>query len=811
MAGSLLRLNAAVLLMAVAAACAEQHRVEVPERWQFRLDPGGVGLRERWHFEEWPEDTPMIRIGQWWEPQGHAYDGYAWYRTEIHLPEELRARPVAVRFGAVDEDAWVYWNGRLAGHHRGWQSAFEVEVTQWVDFGMPNSLVVRVLDTLMMGGIYKPVSVVSPTRGEEPDFVKRLRTEGVRIAHLSGRGGTVPPMAEAGCNVMMHNTWALQKVAKSTPADAEQIVRADDLAGLQGRVTAAASECRKVGAVSLCSFYGLSGNEAQFLNQHRYRKFVDAVGTEGTVSPCPLSRRYWFGLLLPQFRLQAQALKEASLPGGVIVDLEFYAGGDIYPWWGSRDLCYCDSCWELFCTGTGQPETSYQLTAEERGTWINRQELSDDYHGVLGQHLAMMMRDVADECRGIHPNFLMGFYFYTPHWISDAILRGWSTPELPALAMSEAEYYSGFNRHSEEKIVHLRERGINALYIGGVMQGRCMPRLYAAMADELARRADGYWLYYAAMFFEPGAIKNLKQPEKGNEYSLAAPPEEYLNGLRQGNDGLDEGRSVVADFPKQIDLTAQLREVESAHVPARRPVAVANAGFEKAFTRDTGWASAYPLPRRDKRNPRAGRYSARFDPPEGHGKGLVNLTQPVKFEGDTDYIIQLWARTSGPVDGQGMGLLLLPSGQAATYGHYAKLPGSKWTRLSMRLRTKPDSTEGVLNIHAASPRATIWIDDVEVLPVRSVAWETDPIELPGGTPLGRLLWETDLDESDLRVSVHDASNDERLQYGSVSGMFLSRLDNWPHREFVFRVRYEGAGEPPAAPVAKLWLEAGEQQ
>lgn len=795
------------LLTASAAPPAWEKVVDVPEVWRFRLDPRDVGVRERWQSSKWLETATRIKVGQWWEPQGHAYDGYAWYRVQVDIPQAFQRRRIVVRFGAVDEDAWVYWNGRLSGSHSGWNQAFEVDVSQWVKCGERNTLVVRVLDTMMMGGIWQPVTIVSPKAQREPAFVARLRKEGVRLAHLSGRAGSVEGMAEVGCNVAMHNTWALTNVEKTTPADSEEIVRESDLEPLAAKLEYSAPVCKKSNQIALCAIYGLSRNQARILKQHKYRLFVDAAGTRGEIAPCPLSRRYWFGLLLPQLRIQARVLKAEGISGGAVLDLEFYGARDLYPGWWKRDLCYCDNCWDSFRADTPQDEDVSNVPVEQRGTWVHAHGIRDDYHGLLARRLEALMRELAGKCRDIHPDFLLGLYPYVAHWANDAILRGWSTPELPSLAMSEWEYSDGFGAQSEENTVHLNERGINALYIGGLIQGRCLPQLYAAKAEELASRADGYWLYYAAMFFDAGAIRKLKPPDQGNEYSLAAPPREYLDALAAANARLDKERGVHGTFPRLMDLTKRLKEAGDPSTSSAKPVSIANPGFESALAQGGGWTSAYGLPERDQ-IAHSGKWSAKLEPKTHAAQGFLNVVQPVEFDGDADYVIQLWARTKGPVDGWGMGLLILPSRINRTFGHYVPLPADSqdWTLLRQRLHTLKVTKHGLLNIHIASPRATVWIDDVAILPAGGAVWETGPIDIPAESRLGRLRWTTDLAEQALLLSVHDAASGELLHRSRRSGIHLSRLDLWPRQEFLFRATYDGTADRRDCPVSRLWLE-----
>ena len=71
---------------------------------------------------------------------------------------------VQLDFQAVDESTWVWINGEYAGEHDlgpdGWQKPFRIDATGQLNWGGRNQLTVRVLNTAMAGGIWKPVSVV---------------------------------------------------------------------------------------------------------------------------------------------------------------------------------------------------------------------------------------------------------------------------------------------------------------------------------------------------------------------------------------------------------------------------------------------------------------------------------------------------------------------------------------------------------------------------------------------------------------------------------------------------------------------------
>ena len=69
-----------------------------------------------------------------------------WYRREVIVPQGFIPADgrLLLHFGAVDQEAAVYWNGRLLGRHMGGYNAFTLDATDAL--GPRNSLVLRVHD-----------------------------------------------------------------------------------------------------------------------------------------------------------------------------------------------------------------------------------------------------------------------------------------------------------------------------------------------------------------------------------------------------------------------------------------------------------------------------------------------------------------------------------------------------------------------------------------------------------------------------------------------------------------------------------------
>ena len=137
--------------------------------WRFRKDPDNRGIQEKWFRTDTDlADWKAIKVPAFWEDSIGGYLGYGWYRTTFTVPEKWRGERLALDFGAVDEQAWVYVNGSLAGEHTAkstgmeagklWDKPFSIPIDPaLIHYGKENTLVVRVHNYLAAGGIHKPV------------------------------------------------------------------------------------------------------------------------------------------------------------------------------------------------------------------------------------------------------------------------------------------------------------------------------------------------------------------------------------------------------------------------------------------------------------------------------------------------------------------------------------------------------------------------------------------------------------------------------------------------------------------------------
>jgi hypothetical protein len=144
--------------------------VALPEPWRWKMDPDDKGVREAW-FASGLDDSAWQPMRTDTEAKGWGSDtGYGWYRNVLPLSAEQAATAHAyLYFGACDEDAWVYVNGKELLEHSCrttglldseiWDRPFVVPLTG-VKLDGNDLLAVRVLNRSAMGGIWKPVRLV---------------------------------------------------------------------------------------------------------------------------------------------------------------------------------------------------------------------------------------------------------------------------------------------------------------------------------------------------------------------------------------------------------------------------------------------------------------------------------------------------------------------------------------------------------------------------------------------------------------------------------------------------------------------------
>ncbi len=146
----------------------------LPSAWKCSSDPSNIGKDQNWFKSDFNDSTwkdVRVDLNKGWEEQGFPdYDGFGWYRTSFNVTGDTLKQPgLRMFFGAVDEEAEIWINGRKACDHTIastgrtveslWDEPFLFDPIPYLVEGN-NTIAVRVHDMLHQGGIWRPVYLV---------------------------------------------------------------------------------------------------------------------------------------------------------------------------------------------------------------------------------------------------------------------------------------------------------------------------------------------------------------------------------------------------------------------------------------------------------------------------------------------------------------------------------------------------------------------------------------------------------------------------------------------------------------------------
>lgn len=100
------------------------------------------------------------------------YRGDGWYRKHLFINSTDSDKKIFLRFQGANTKTQVYVNGNSAGIHRGGYTAFNVDITPYINFEAENLIAVRVnnerddtiapltADFTFYGGIYREIELI---------------------------------------------------------------------------------------------------------------------------------------------------------------------------------------------------------------------------------------------------------------------------------------------------------------------------------------------------------------------------------------------------------------------------------------------------------------------------------------------------------------------------------------------------------------------------------------------------------------------------------------------------------------------------
>lgn len=154
------------------------------------------------------------------------------YTRKVFIPEEWRGKRVYVRFKGANSVADVFVNGKHIGEHRGGYEAFIFEITDRVDYGKDNTLLVRVnngeqLDVMPLvgdfnfyGGIYRDVDLL--VTGQACISPLDCASPGVYLMQKQVNGNEA--RIEAKVALSNHNAKAAQLTVRVEVSDGQKVV-----------------------------------------------------------------------------------------------------------------------------------------------------------------------------------------------------------------------------------------------------------------------------------------------------------------------------------------------------------------------------------------------------------------------------------------------------------------------------------------------------------------------------------------------------------------------------------------------------------
>jgi hypothetical protein len=147
--------------------------VHFPELWKFK-----IGDNEQWSNPDFDDSKWQQIIAQTlWDYQGfEEYDGFAWYRVQFDVPQNVQNEKLFVFLGKIDDIDEAYLNGVRIGNTGSiggtrWKDKIQEEYQEVriyripssvVKFNQKNVLAVRVYDKMKFGGFNEgPIGIIS--------------------------------------------------------------------------------------------------------------------------------------------------------------------------------------------------------------------------------------------------------------------------------------------------------------------------------------------------------------------------------------------------------------------------------------------------------------------------------------------------------------------------------------------------------------------------------------------------------------------------------------------------------------------------
>ncbi len=126
----------------------KRDRIYLAENWRFKTDKRSKGESGEWFATSYDDSSwRRVFVPSCWNTYDDSlehYQGVGWYRKSFFVPENWSGKQISLHFLGANQRAKIWVNGEYVGSHKGGFTGFSYPVSNLVEPGEQNKLVVKV-------------------------------------------------------------------------------------------------------------------------------------------------------------------------------------------------------------------------------------------------------------------------------------------------------------------------------------------------------------------------------------------------------------------------------------------------------------------------------------------------------------------------------------------------------------------------------------------------------------------------------------------------------------------------------------------
>jgi len=339
--------------------------------------------------------------------------------------------------------------------------------------------------------VKQPVPVITPVAlgklSPAYDWIAKQRLRGLyTYVGRSGETEVLKRVAAVGYNTLLVHTMGKSHSEQGWPEEAARWVEVQKTYGLR--------------VIISWPF----GSDERYGNT-QFGAYQPGGAAVWTKTPCPLSADYWN-------RVVGDRAEVAARLGlaGMVVDMEMY-GADV-----TRHLgpCVADDCWRRFVETHLEGVSPAEVLMADRPAWLEANDLLADYRRWQELEVMAILRGIERRVHAIRPDFLLGNVLDFESL--PGLARGFGTPTMPALILSETEYAGSLYKMTD-RIKRLTDEGYPALYLPGLWPNPVLPEQLTKLIPEVSMPSAGFWVWSCLVYDDnaPAGYGPAKGPPAG--------------------------------------------------------------------------------------------------------------------------------------------------------------------------------------------------------------------------------------------------------------------------------------------------------